>query len=283
MNLHTDDERENMFFSGTQIRFLQDLIQDRPSTRPAGHASGFFCEHYGIGISVGRRIEYNEKHFQKAEQLLRSHDLPVSVPSDASRADIAANYGGLSEKSFSVAPHEKSVALRFIGACTLEEGTVSSPPGSYMVCTPEMAHRITCDAIMLVENFETFRTLERYAWIDVEGQAVLVVYRGDPRLSLSLDFVHERREPLWAFVDFDPAGLAIANALPHDRLQRLILPSLSWLEQASQNLRGRALFEQQKQYTRVLDASSHDLIRSWWGEMRRLRSAVVQEHMQEAH
>lgn len=274
-----------MSFSATQIQFLQRLVSERPVQRRAGEVARHFCEHYSLGTVVGRNIEYRESDHRTAESLLRAHDLPVEAMSQgASRADVAV-YGGLSEKSLSVAPHAKSIAVKFFGACAVDGQRLSTPDGSYMVLSPALASRVVCDRLLVVENLETFRRLEDYAWLDFRGLSVMAVFRGDPSLGVgdAWELVRSRREPIWAFVDFDPAGLVIANSLPHDRLEQIILPSPQWLKRAADTVRGRQLFaDQVDRCSQTLDHSQHPEVRTWWTEMRTWRSAVTQERMPQA-
>lgn len=152
-----------------------------------------------------------------------------------------------------------------------------------MVVYPETAMQIACQRILLVENLEPFRHLEQYAWLGLDDQtATMVVFRGDPSLSTgaAMDVVRSRAEPIWAFVDFDPAGLSIANTLPHDRLQQLVFPTVQWLKEAATTHRGRQLFSDQvNQYASTLSNSTHPQIKAWWEEMSALQSAVTQERM----
>lgn len=271
-----------MSFDSHQILFLQRLVGERPAQRRVGALSRHFCEHYSLGTMVGRQVEYRDEHLRMAEALLRTHDLPVEpMAAQASRADVAA-YGGLSEKALSVAPHTGSVAVKCVGGCALDASPLRTPEGTYLVVTPEVGSRISCDRLLLVENLETFRQLERYRWIDYQGLAVLAVYRGDSVLSTgeALQLVRARPEPIWAFVDFDPAGLVIANSLPPDRLERIVLPGLSWLRQAAKTSRGRQLFDEQEPKAQTgLDRAEHPAVRAAWNELRALRSGVTQERM----
>jgi hypothetical protein len=273
-----------MPFSATQIQFLQRLVSERPRQRRAGEVSRFFCEHYSLGTVVGRSVEYRESHHQDAESLLRAHDLPVGAMSpNASRADVAM-YGGLSEKSLSTPPHAKSVAVKFFGTCTVDGCPLATPAGSYMVTMPDLAQRVTCDRLLLVENLETFRRLEDYGWIDLQGLSVMAVFRGDPSLAVgdALRVIRSRAEPIWAFVDFDPAGLVIANSLPHERLERVVLPPPHWLEQATDSARGRQLFADQVDRCSPTLDQSHPHVQVWWRKMRAWKSAVTQERMPQA-
>lgn len=271
-----------MTFDANQILFLQRLVSERPTQRRAGKISWHLCEHYSLGTKVGRQVEYQEANFRMAESLLRNHDLPVApLAAQASRADVAT-FGGLSEKALSTAPHAGSVAIKCIGNCALDSSVLRTPDGSYLVVTPEVGSRITCDRLLLVENLETFRQLDRYNWIDYRGLTVLAIYRGDTALSTgdAAKFVRKRTEPIWAFVDFDPAGLLIASALPVDRLERIVLPEIGWLRRAACTARGRQLFDVQESKARPsLERSEHPLVRTAWGELLALRSGVTQERM----
>ena len=271
-----------MSFSTIQVTFLQRLVSERPPSRRTGDLAQFFCEHYSLGASVGRRVEYRGDHYEAAERLLRVHDLPVAPMGPlATRAESAA-FGGMSEKSFSAAPHSKSVAVKCFGHCRLDGRELYAPEGSYIVMTPEQAQRVICQRLMVVENLETFRALESYAWIDRRGLDVLAIYRGDMELPNkdAAEVIKCRQEPIWGFFDFDPAGLVMANSLPTGRLERVILPSHAWLQQAADTARGRQLFDSQvTSFGKVLDEAVQSEVVALWQLMKGLQSAVTQERM----
>ena len=271
-----------MSFSTIQVTFLQRLVSERPPSRRTGDLAQFFCEHYSLGASVGSRVEYRSTHFKAAAHLLLANDLPVAAMGPhATRAESAA-YGGMSEKSLSVGPHSKSVAVKCLGHCWLDGRELYAPEGAYIVLKPEQAQQVICQRLMVVENLETFRALESYAWIDRHGLDVLVIYRGDVELPNkdAAEVIKSRQEPIWGFFDFDPAGLVMANSLPVARLERVVLPSQAWLQQAANTPRGRQLFDSQvASFGRVLDEAVHADIIALWRLMKRLRSAVTQERM----
>jgi len=271
-----------MSFSTIQVTFLQRLVSERPPSRRLGNLARFFCDHYSLGVSVGSRVEYRSAHYDAAESLLRAHDLPVApMGPRATRADSAA-YGGMSEKSLSISPHSKSVAVKCLGRCSLDGHLLYSPEGSYIVLTPEHALRVVCQRLMVVENLETFRALESYAWIDRHELDVLAIYRGDIGLPNkdAAEVIKCRQELIWGFFDFDPAGLVMANSLPQGRLERVILPSVPWLQQAADTPRGRQLYDSQvAAFGRVLDEAEHPVVKALWKLMKCLQSAVTQERM----
>lgn len=274
-------------FTRVQLDFLHRLIDKRPPTRRAGQGSAavFFADQYSIGTVIGGEVHYRDKHFAAATSLLAAHDLPTAALGPvASRADVA-DYGGMSEKTFSVAPHSRSVAVKALGSCLLDGRPLWTPEGAYSVLTPEQALRVTCTRIMPLENLETFRFLEAYTWIDRQGQDVLVIYRGDQKLSNkdALEVILGRSEPLWAFYDFDPAGLALASRLDSKRLERLVLPPQAWLAAAADSARGRQLYDSQvRQYAQALDSARHPHIAAAWQTLRRLKAGVTQERMRSA-
>jgi hypothetical protein len=107
----------------------------------------------------------------------------------------------------------------------------------------------------------------------------------DPRLSTgaATAVVRAASVPIWAFVDFDPAGLVMANSLPIERFERLVLPSTQWLLGAADTVRGRQLFADQEQGCRSsLDQSTNASVRAAWETLQSLRSAVTQERMRSA-
>lgn len=271
-----------MSFSIVQVTFLQRLVSERPAARRGGETARFFCDNYGLGVSVGSQVEYRAAHYEAAESLLRAHDLPVAALSvHATRADSAV-FGGMSEKSLSVAPHSRSVAVKCLGNCTLDGHALYAPKGAYIVLTPEQAQQVTCQRLLLVENLVTFRTLEGYLWLDRGALDVLAVYRGDLAMPNkdAAEVIKCRQEPIWGFFDFDPAGLVMAASLPPERLERIVLPPSEWLQKATNTPRGRQLFDSQvAAFENVLDVAVHPEVVALWQLMKRLRSAVTQERM----
>lgn len=274
-----------MAFTAIQISFLQRLVDERPPSRQSSAAASYFSEHFSLGRVAGSRVDYSDAHFAAAERLLVANQLPVRALGAAAPRARAAEYGGMSEKDFSVAPHANSVAVKGLGNCRFDGHGLHTPLGAYMVLTVEQAMRVTCERIMVVENLETFRGLQDYAWIERRGLAVLAIYRGEKDVPNkdAAELIRSRAEPIWGFFDFDPAGLAMANALPGDRFERLILPDRGLLEKSADSARGRQLFDRQlNSYERVLDGAVHQDIAAAWALMKRLRSAVTQEKMQAA-
>ncbi|MDZ4075695.1 MAG: hypothetical protein U1E04_13200 [Hylemonella sp.] len=104
-----------MAFTAIQISFLQRLVDERPPSRQSSAAASYFSEHFSLGRVAGSRVEYTDAHFAAAERLLVANRLPVRALGAAATRAQAAEYGGMSEKDFSVAPHANSVAVTRYG------------------------------------------------------------------------------------------------------------------------------------------------------------------------
>lgn len=275
-----------MAFEARQIVFLQTLLAQRPTERPAsGKAASYFAAHFGVGTRYGRSIEYHAPDFENAQQLLRNARLPGASSPDMRRAETLS-CSGMSEKTFSIAPHADSVAVKVAAGCCHDGDAALVTSGrKYLVLPIEEAVTIRADRLMVVENMETFRDLERYRWIDYAGLNVLALFRGDPRLKIdeARAVIAQRTEPVWGFYDFDPKGLALVSALP--RLERIIVPAQAWLEDAVLNARRFDLYQQQLQQTeRLLDAVNPDTAAGrLWALMKSLGRGLPQEWMEEAH
>jgi hypothetical protein len=271
-----------MSLTSTERKFLQGIVAARPPARSSDVAKSM-SEHFGVGQMVRSMVLYSEVDYAKAAQLLQTNKVPVqALAPDASRGD-AALHGGQSEKSGTRGPHSDSVALKVLGECDLHGHRVWAPGGGYLVCTVADAARIAgVDRLLLVENLETFREIERYTWIGAAGHNVLVMYRGDRALSVadSMQLLQARGEPVWAFFDFDPAGLGTASGIP--RLERLVLPPPAWLAEHLDGDRQRELYARSApQWSGVLEAATSLQISAAWSLMRQRRAGMAQEAMRD--
>ena len=273
-----------MTLTSLQIAFLQRLAAQKPTSTRSSAVAEFFAEHHYIGFRVGRTIEYSESHHEKAALLLTNLKLPLLPRALDTLRSEAANIPGISEKSGTIRPHSNSVSVKPIsGNCFYGGKPFSIPSESYAVLTIQQACAVSAQRLMVVENFETFRLLESYLWIDYQGLDVLAIYRGDKqfRQDEAASVLERRTEPTWMFSDFDPAGLAMAVGLP--RLERVILPEMPWLEHMTIKSRRQDLFANQlDQYGRMLDGTNSVFIAPAWLLMKRLSAGLPQEWMAKA-
>ena len=153
-----------------------------------------------------------------------------------------------------------------------------------------LGNRIGHDSLLVVENLQTFDDIHEVG-TDVMGALAdrnpLVLYRGDAQGGARADAVHALIErttlPVYAFVDFDPAGLIIASAFP--RLDQLLSPELVKLESL---IRTSGIT---RRYLEQVAAASHALERlesdprigPMWEVIRRVGKALPQEYFHRRH
>ncbi len=158
------------------------------------------------------------------------------------------------------------------------------PPESHLdVDWTKIVGQIRHTCILIVENYENFNRIHETLF-DLPGrfQSPLAVYRGDPnesRIDNVLKFLAETKLPVLAFMDADPAGVAIASQLPN--LAGMVLPPIGILEEQLRNPRTarKGLFlEQYPVYGSMLDAmpAGHPC-EGVWKLISRTAAGVVQE------
>ncbi|MBU0620625.1 MAG: hypothetical protein KJ795_02145 [Gammaproteobacteria bacterium] len=92
----------------------------------------------------------------------------------------------------------------------------------------DIAHH---DWLVVVENWECFNDIHVAAdSLAFPGQNPLIIWRGDKdsvRSDSMLAMLHNLKQPVAAFVDYDPSGMVIARSLP--RLKMVVAPPLDEL------------------------------------------------------
>lgn len=276
-----------MTFTLNEQKALQRIANERPAHLSVGVATRTLAHGYGLGQVMGTNVFYTPEHWQQARKLLQNHDLPLqSLPQDSKRS-AAAMHGGMSEKLGTRGVHKGEVAFKLLGNCRLDGQQVALPPQLSLVSKAEdLLVCVECDVVCVVENWETFTDLHHYEWIDWQGKSAMVIFHGDNIYSNenAKRAVEARSEPIWAFMDFDPAGLGFSTILPQTRLERVVLPDFEWLATAAKNTIGRMLFDDQVgQWGPTLDRCSHPEIKKAWEALRSQRAGVTQERMLGAH
>ena len=203
------------------------------------------------------------------------------TPKGGSRAQ--ARSPGQSEKIGTAGVHADSLAIKCAaGRCSLQASSDMIGSIGYCVLGLDQALRVEADCIMVVENLEPFRHLASHHWIDYEQKNVLAVFKGCAHFKEDevMRFLQARSEPVWGFMDFDPAGLGMTSLLP--RLQRLILPDESALRAMVDRAERRDLYANQlQQWRRTLDAISFGPIADAWRLLKQLQGGLPQEPMTE--
>ncbi len=144
----------------------------------------------------------------------------------------------------------------------------------------EIAGGVQHDTILLVENWECFDRIHAVQLnFSAAGPNPLVIWRGgsgEARADASQNFLKTLNRPVWAFVDFDPAGLVIAATL--HSLQGIISPEASvlaeLLDKHGLEDRYRA---QLPAAAPSLDRSGHPAVAYLWPLLRQTGRALPQE------
>ena len=136
------------------------------------------------------------------------------------------------------------------------------------------------DTILLVENWEAFdRIHEVRLDFSAAGPSPLVLWRGgngEARADASQNLLRALNRPVWAFVDYDPAGLVIAAALPG--LQGIIAPEATILAELLEKHGLEDRYRKQlPAASPTLDRAGHLAVVFRWPLLRQAGRALPQE------
>ena len=265
-----------MAIDAAQLLFLQGLIQS-PGNKQMSAVARRCSEEFRIGTRVGRRFVYDEKDIADATALLQAHGLPQTSTGINDKHDDATS-PGMTQKHGTTAPHDDSVAyrmFRFVMPQSVGYGFASALEVSQLLA----------EVMMVVENFETFRQLHRYAWVMERLNSIVycvVVFRFDNFYSVVYSFccVNGSNLPKIGFHDFDPAGLYMSASLP-GRVEHL-MPHPSVLELAvREGKRSDLYFSQIAQFANELEKMTLANIPDAWKLMRKMQKGLPQEWMRD--
>jgi len=102
----------------------------------------------------------------------------------------------------------------------LVDGLATTPPGSYLITSPNNIDLNAIQAIVVVENGAPFRDWSKVV-MPKSLRDSLTIYRGhDENAGSVIELLNQRREStkVYAAVDFDPAGFRIALSLGADAI-----------------------------------------------------------------
>lgn len=267
-----------MHLSAIELRFLQGLLADS-SDRSHSASAELFYRDRKIGTRIGRKFVYSQEDVARAKSLLDALNLPLTAheqPTDRADASVRP---GISEKSGTVNPHANAVAFRIFA------GRTSTTQPGYQVATVEEVGCLTPDLVMVIENFETLRQLERYQWVMerlTKAGTTLALFRGDTiyRLDDAQRCMHVLDCPVWGFHDFDPAGLHMSMSI-RNISEHLVPPQVVLRAAVETRKRSDLYFNQYDQYARLLDDCSHQQISALWALMKGWQRGLPQEWMRD--
>jgi hypothetical protein len=267
-----------MSISAIELKFLQGLLVDSGDRTP-GLSAERFSKDYNIGLRIGRKFIYSENDVLRVRDLLTALNVPLVSQDKATDRAGSSDRTGISEKSGTILPHANSVAFR----CFSDDKPVSFP--GYQVGEVEDVVGIAPDLMIVVENFETFRQLERYKWLmeRLNGkQRTLVIFRGDTIYSLSdaKQCVARLGCEIWGFHDFDPAGLHMSACIP-GLVEHIVPPEAVLKAAVMEKKRIDLYYDQLDQYSNELDKCEHIQISSLWVMMKKMQKGLPQEWMRD--
>lgn len=221
---------------------------------------------YGIGTRRGKSAYFSAKDKEEIRAWLEAKGFSV---------DQRVQPGMTRSERLAVTPNEKAgneaikrnrVSIKALAGQPLiiGEQNLLLPSESHLDVdwTKVVSHiRHTC--ILVVENYENFNRIHETRFdLPDRFRSPLVVYRGDPnesRIDNVLKFLAEAELPVLAFVDADPAGVAIASQFPN--LLGMVLPPLDVLEAQLRNpqtARKDLFMDQYPVYGQALDTLGSD-------------------------
>lgn len=267
--------------SPEKLDFLRRLIAERPTERRSQVAHRVADED-GIGRVHRRAVLYSPVDYDLASKILanRGFALVAAAPGGA-RADAS---DAASEKAGADLVTEGLVAVVPMG---LPQQRGHAPVGSFLAMRWDAALALPYEVLVVCENLEPMLRLSSYPWLihQIAGRPALALFRGAPawfRTNAAAQLVASDRRPLLALFDFDPQGLAMANALP--RRERLCLPPWEELEALVRQYKRHHLYANQVQRSRVeLDACEAPDIAEAWRRMRTLACGLNQEAFPQEH
>lgn len=223
---------------------------------------GFF-EEYGIGFKKGRDFILSDNDIGRIKMYLdNEHGIHWTTPVDAWNGisrNKALELGG-NEKFTRKKVRDFRVAVKSLPGRPLLLGgeSIQLPPGSNLdIEWGALIEQSGHDEILVIENWTNFeKTAKTPLLNDVPGNP-LVLYRGDPIYGnqYAAALVKALKKPVTAFVDYDPAGLVIANSLPG--LKKMLCPQEDKLHGLFQRLKTNV--DNQERFIRQKSESIHCL------------------------
>jgi hypothetical protein len=263
---------------------LLRVVQSADERFAASGALKDFSDAYRIGRSKGASLLFDQEDKTRMREILTAEGIDPSTDSAA--------WGGISRsEALNLGPNEKfastpvkrhRVAIKTLPGkpLRLDDEALMLPRGCHLDAEgPTVVGLLTHETVLLVENWESFNRIHDSALdLSPAGENPLVVWRGDrsdTRADHALALLKALKVPVWAFVDYDPAGLLIAGGLP--RLAGIVAPEVERLERDLAHGLPERYRDQLPMAAAALDASKSEPVRRLWAVIRRYGRALPQE------
>lgn len=201
------------------IQQLLRAAQSEQDDLPAGKTTRDIVATLGFGRIQGRRWVISAGDQERIRAYLRDAEgIDPSTPPDAWKdaSRIEAAHLGENEKLAARRPRDGRVALRAPGTLHINGMSLRLPPGSFLDIPGADVQITDHDCLIVIENFEAFLAFES-AVIALPYRSPVLAYRGDSTNSPEASHHLAQTSPIPVLVwpDYDPAGLAIAQAVPN--------------------------------------------------------------------
>jgi hypothetical protein len=271
-------------FDKALVRALLRVVQSPDERFAASRVLADFCEDFRIGRTKGAGLLFDVADKARIGELLAAEGIAADTSPDVwdGIARAQALRLGPDEKFASTPVKRRRVAIKTLPGRPLRLAgqALLLPPSCHLDAEgPALAGQLAHDSVLLVENWESFdRIHDTDLDLSPAGENPLVLWRGDSsdtRADHALALLRTLGVPVWAFVDYDPAGLLIAAALPG--LAGIIVPPPERLD--ADLLRGlpERYRAQLPMAAAALDASTNAQVRGLWAVIRRHGRALPQE------
>jgi len=264
------------------IQAALTVVKPGPQTYPA-NASRKELAVLGYGKIVGRQYLITRDDREKLRTWLAregiSWDLPAAAYGTGHREDTAAQ--SIHEKHAHRTAQGKRVLLQPLATGIFINGQeipVLSLQDACLSVSPDAITTLDADALLVVENSRAFHRLRDQRLTDSHNRW-LAVYRGDPQhasgQTWARDIAQRQQVRLFAYTDFDPAGMIIALGM---EAEQMLLPNL-------EDMAGLAGSEpdfdrQQTQWTQLQSSvPANSALAPWVDHLRKHKAGFTQERM----
>lgn len=251
-----------------------------------------FVEGYNIGQRVGTSLVFSDADKEDIRKLLLATegiDATTTVPDQwngLSRAESLAHGGN--EKLTDVSVRSDRVAVKALpGKSLLLNGQHTTLPNGVNLDINWNWLVSNCghSTVLLIENWEVFDHIHQVTFdLSQAGENPIVVFRGSLvyRQDHVMFLLNALSLPVFAFVDYDPAGLVIAQSLPH--FTGLISPPEFELKAALVATKNYQRYRNQLPETQAaLNASTFTDIVKCWNLLQSHGGALPQEYFLMTH
>lgn len=269
------------------IKTLLKICQSEENRFTRSKMLADFVREYNIGQPQGRAFNFTVQDKADIAMLLEKTagiDAKTTLPSQwdgLSRTDSLAF--GNNEKLSSAAVRDHRVAIKSLPnqPLLLSGQRIFLPDGCNLdIDGRSVSQHCEHQTVLVVENWEAFERIHQVNFdLAAAGKNPLVVFRGSPVYQQNhvVALLQALQLPVFAFVDFDPAGLLLAQSLPY--FQDLLIPPLEILHAALQQCTNHARYQVQlPQAASMLDQSLHPTITEIWRTLQNLGTALPQEY-----